>query len=292
MAIRQPGMFLSQPPMATRPSKPSQPTTVSMESAMTSRETREYFIPSVPMEMPSEMVMVLKITPLPPAASTPAQASRASFDVHVAGGDHAPGGGDADGGFWKSALGGNEADRRSSMARLGARSSFAIGQEPHTGMTVRPLQCLDHGHATGGFRRKELLDPAVEGKGFFHFGGGHHAGEHGDPDLPRAPHNGLVKPRRQREGRPRPRRAAQLLRGEDGSRPQQKPGELAGDPADGRFRGIGAKGHLHDVEAAFQQGLGHGFRLILVVQNDHRNNAVVQDAVQNAGFGHGISLAT
>ena len=63
-AMRQPGMFLSQPPIATTPSKPSQATTVSMESAMTSRETSEYFIPSVPMEMPSEMVMVLKITPL------------------------------------------------------------------------------------------------------------------------------------------------------------------------------------------------------------------------------------
>ena len=70
-------MFLSQPPMATRPSKPWQPTTVSMESAMTSRETREYFIPSVPIEMPSEMVMVLKMMDLPPASSAPAAASRA-----------------------------------------------------------------------------------------------------------------------------------------------------------------------------------------------------------------------
>ena len=47
--------------MATKPSMPSQPTTVSMESAMTSRETSEYFMPSVPIEMPSEMVMVLKM---------------------------------------------------------------------------------------------------------------------------------------------------------------------------------------------------------------------------------------
>ncbi len=41
MAMRQPGMFLSQPPIATTPSKPSAPETVSMESAMTSRETSE-----------------------------------------------------------------------------------------------------------------------------------------------------------------------------------------------------------------------------------------------------------
>jgi hypothetical protein len=41
IAIAQPGMFLSQPPMATMPSNPSAPATVSMESAITSRETSE-----------------------------------------------------------------------------------------------------------------------------------------------------------------------------------------------------------------------------------------------------------
>ena len=40
-AIMQPGMFLSQPPIATTPSKPCAPTTVSMESAITSRDTME-----------------------------------------------------------------------------------------------------------------------------------------------------------------------------------------------------------------------------------------------------------
>ncbi len=74
MAITQPGMFLSQPPMATTAVEPSPPTTVSIESAMTSRETREYFIPSVPIEMPSEMVIVLKIIALPPASFAPAAA--------------------------------------------------------------------------------------------------------------------------------------------------------------------------------------------------------------------------
>jgi hypothetical protein len=73
--IIQPGIFLSQPPIATMPSKPWQPTTVSIESAITSRETKEYFIPSEPIEIPSEMVMVLKITPLPPAELTPFSAS-------------------------------------------------------------------------------------------------------------------------------------------------------------------------------------------------------------------------
>jgi hypothetical protein len=65
---------------------------------MTSRETSEYFMPSVPIEMPSEMVMVLKITPLPPAASTPF-GSMASCRCACCRGDHAPGGGDADEGL-------------------------------------------------------------------------------------------------------------------------------------------------------------------------------------------------
>ena len=58
MAIIQPGMFLSQPATVTRPSIRSPNATVSMESAITSRLTREAFIPSVPMEMPSLTVMV------------------------------------------------------------------------------------------------------------------------------------------------------------------------------------------------------------------------------------------
>ena len=81
MAIRQPGIFLSQPPMATMPSKPSQAATVSMESAMTSRETSEYFMPSVPMEMPSETVMVLKMIALPPAGSPRPRLARANWSM-------------------------------------------------------------------------------------------------------------------------------------------------------------------------------------------------------------------
>src|SRR5439155_15846772 len=81
MAINEPGMFLSQPPMATNPSMPAQPTTVSIESAMTSRETREYFIPSLPMEMPSEIVMVLKMMALPPPSFAPFSASTASLSM-------------------------------------------------------------------------------------------------------------------------------------------------------------------------------------------------------------------
>ena len=83
MAITQAGMFLSQPPIATKPSMHSQPTTVSMESAITSRLTSEYFMPSVPMEMPSEIVMVLKIIALPPALLAPRSASCASRSMCI-----------------------------------------------------------------------------------------------------------------------------------------------------------------------------------------------------------------
>ena len=50
-----PGMFLSQPPIAITPSSHCPFTQVSMQSAITSRDTSEYFMPSVPMAMPSEM---------------------------------------------------------------------------------------------------------------------------------------------------------------------------------------------------------------------------------------------
>jgi len=60
MAIIAPGIFLSQPPIATSPSIACPRQTVSIESAMTSREMSEYFIPGVPIEMPSLIVMVPK----------------------------------------------------------------------------------------------------------------------------------------------------------------------------------------------------------------------------------------
>jgi hypothetical protein len=54
------------------------PQAVSIESAMTSRDTSEYFIPSVPIEMPSLTVMVPKICGIPPASRTAASALWAS----------------------------------------------------------------------------------------------------------------------------------------------------------------------------------------------------------------------
>ena len=74
--------------------------TVSIESAMTSRDTSEYFIPSLPIEMPSEMVMVLKTIALPPAFVRAFLGFEREFiNVHVARRDVAPGGSDADDGF-------------------------------------------------------------------------------------------------------------------------------------------------------------------------------------------------
>src|SRR6059036_1973995 len=58
IAIMAPGMFLSHPPTTSRPSMLCALHAVSIESAMTSRETREYFMPSVPIEMPSLTVIV------------------------------------------------------------------------------------------------------------------------------------------------------------------------------------------------------------------------------------------
>ena len=51
--------------------------TVSIESAITSRDTSEYFIPSVPIEMPSEMVATPNNIGMPPAVL---MASNAALD--------------------------------------------------------------------------------------------------------------------------------------------------------------------------------------------------------------------
>src|SRR6185295_10431851 len=85
MAIMAPGMFLSQPPTASTPSILWAPQAVSIESAMTSRETREYFMPSVPIEIPSLTVTVPKVCGMAPAwrmASSARWTSRSSPALH------------------------------------------------------------------------------------------------------------------------------------------------------------------------------------------------------------------
>ena len=54
-------MFLSHPTTAIIASYDIAETTVSIESAIKSREGREYLIPEVPIEIPSLTPMVLKI---------------------------------------------------------------------------------------------------------------------------------------------------------------------------------------------------------------------------------------
>jgi hypothetical protein len=71
-------MVLSQPQIATTASKACARTKSSMESAITSREISEAFMPSVPMVMPSEIVMVSNSIGVPPAARTPAFTRSAS----------------------------------------------------------------------------------------------------------------------------------------------------------------------------------------------------------------------
>src|SRR5436309_2330660 len=85
MPIAAPGIVLSQAARATTASNMWPRPTSSIESAMISRLTREAFIPSVPIVMPSEMAMVLNSSGVPPAAQ-----------VEVAGHRLDPGVGDAD----------------------------------------------------------------------------------------------------------------------------------------------------------------------------------------------------
>src|ERR1700694_2665358 len=71
-AITAAGIVLSQPTIKTRPSKRCPRVTSSIESAMTSRLTSEAFMPSVPIETPSETAMVLNYIGVAPAAGMPA----------------------------------------------------------------------------------------------------------------------------------------------------------------------------------------------------------------------------
>ena len=63
IAITEPGIFLSHPTTAKTASYHWALTTVSIESAITSLETKENRIPSVPLEIPSLTPIVLNIKP-------------------------------------------------------------------------------------------------------------------------------------------------------------------------------------------------------------------------------------
>ena len=120
-AMTVPGMFLSQPGRETLASYHWARMTVSMESAMMSREGSEAFMPSVPMEMPSLTPMVWKIRPTMPAALTPALTSLASVvQVHVAGVALPPHAGDADLGLLHILVGKADAVEHGLGADLGA----------------------------------------------------------------------------------------------------------------------------------------------------------------------------
>ncbi len=71
MAIIEPGNDLSQPATGTTPSKRSAKHTVSIESAITSRLTSDPFIPSVPMEIASDTVIVPNMNGVPLDSDTP-----------------------------------------------------------------------------------------------------------------------------------------------------------------------------------------------------------------------------
>jgi len=68
IAMMQPGMFLSQPGRAMQASYHWAPMTVSIESAIRSRDCNEKLMPSVPIEIPSDTPIVLNRIPTNPAA--------------------------------------------------------------------------------------------------------------------------------------------------------------------------------------------------------------------------------
>ena len=73
-----PGSVLSQAASATTPSKKWPRATSSIESAITSRETRLARMPLVPIVMPSEIAIVLNSIGVPPASRMPSLTLAAS----------------------------------------------------------------------------------------------------------------------------------------------------------------------------------------------------------------------
>ncbi len=70
-AMTAAGIVLSQPTRQTSPSKRWPRATSSIESAITSRETSDARMPSVPIETPSETETVLNSSGVPPASRIP-----------------------------------------------------------------------------------------------------------------------------------------------------------------------------------------------------------------------------
>ena len=82
-AISMPGTILSQLGMKTRASNGCAVAMTSIESAISSLEASEYFMPVWPMAMPSHTPMTGNITGLPPFSLTPALTASAIFSSSV-----------------------------------------------------------------------------------------------------------------------------------------------------------------------------------------------------------------
>ena len=122
MAMMQPGMFLSQPGMAMQASYHWPPITVSIESAIKSRDCSEYDMPSVPIEMPSLTPIVLNRRPTSPAAATPCfNLFGEHVEVHVARVALVPDAGDADLGLVHVGLG------QAGAVEHGLRGALGLG---------------------------------------------------------------------------------------------------------------------------------------------------------------------
>ena len=120
-------MFLSQPPHTSTPSIAWPLTAVSIASAITSRDTSEYFIASVPMPMPSVMVGTPNTCGIAPArfAAPPSARSDERLDAGVARIHGRVAVGDADDGLVEIAVA--EADR--AQHRAVGRARDALGDQ-------------------------------------------------------------------------------------------------------------------------------------------------------------------
>ena len=127
IAIMPAGMFLSQPPTTSTPSMHWPLTDVSIASAITSRDTSEYFMPSVPMPMPSVTVGTPNTCGIAPCVVQRGhRAVHQRLDAGIAGVHRAVAVGDADDGLLEIAV----AEADGAQHRAIGRAGHALGDEP------------------------------------------------------------------------------------------------------------------------------------------------------------------
>ena len=133
-AIRRPGTFLSQAATKTRPSNGCAVAIVSTLSAINSRETSEYFIPTCPIARPSQTAIAGKTIGVPPPMATPVFTASVILSKNMCPGTMS---------FWDEtipisgrAISASESPRAFRIARCGAAAGPCVSRSLRMGIVL------------------------------------------------------------------------------------------------------------------------------------------------------------